>query len=98
MTKEEFTNIVQSEKSYNLSAIDIRHPEVSRMRVATGKYESAYKDYTSAINVYKCDDGVLGVMGPYRKYSESIKWEDLKMQCTIVPIKEVHTITYVIDK
>lgn len=45
-------------------------------RVAVNVYEDVRRWYVVSTNVYKCDDGYVGITGPSVLNSESLVWSD----------------------
>lgn len=64
-------------------------------QVAEGLKLDEHRWYSTAINVYKCEDGFVGVWGAYQSFSEMQMWKDLDVICEAFPMKPIETITYV---
>ena len=50
--------------------------------------------YEIATDVYKCDDGFIGVTGISYLYSENMTYRDCDIHCFAEEYKEVVTVTY----
>lgn len=50
--------------------------------------------YSVATDVYKCDDGYVGVCGVFQSFSESQTHEDIDFLCEAEEYEEVLTVTY----
>lgn len=51
--------------------------------------------YEISTNVYKCEDGFVGVTGVSNLYSEMMSWSDCDCKCVAEEYKQVPTVTYV---
>lgn len=63
-------------------------------RVAEGLSLDEHRWYSTAVNVYECEDGYVGVYGAYQSFSEMQSWEDLGVFCEASEYEPVQTITY----
>lgn len=54
--------------------------------------------YNTAVNVYKCEDGFVGVFGIFSTVSPVVTMEDLDTECEAEEYKEVQSVTYVPKK
>ena len=94
MTKQELINQVNKANYNSLwEAEDYIPREIPQ--VAEGLQLDEHRWYSTAINVYKCEDGFVGVWGAYQSFSEMQTWDDLDIICKAFPMKEIQTITYV---
>jgi hypothetical protein len=94
MKKEELINLINDAHCCSLwQAEDIIPREIPQ--VAEGLKLDQHRWYSTAINVYQCEDGFVGVWGAYQSFSEMQMWEDLDVICEAFPMKAVQTITYV---
>ena len=50
--------------------------------------------YEIATNVYKCEDGYVGVNGVAELKSESMDWSDCYCECTAMEYEAIPSITY----
>lgn len=53
-----------------------------------------HKWYTISTNVYKLEDGYVGITGPSELRSENILWSDCDYLCIAEEYEPVQTITY----
>lgn len=94
MKREELIKMVNEAQCHSLwQAEDIIPREIPQ--VAEGLKLDQHRWYSTAINVYKCEDGFVGVWGAYQSFSEMQMWEDLDVICEAFPMKEIQTVTYV---
>ena len=63
-------------------------------RVAANVYEDEHRWYVVSTNVYKCDDGYVGITGPSALNSESMVWSDCGYHCTAEEYEAFNTISY----
>ncbi len=63
-------------------------------RVAEGLSLDEYRWYSTAVNVYECEDGYVGVYGAYQSFSEMQTWEDLDVICEASEYEPMQTTTY----
>ena len=64
-------------------------------KVASGLELDEHRWFSTAIDVYECEDGFVGIQGAYQSFSEMQSWSDIDWDCTAFPMKAVETITYV---
>lgn len=67
--------------------------EGSVYRVAANVYEDEHRWYVVSTNVYKCDDGYVGITGPSMLKSESMIWSDCCV-CTAKEYEAFNTVSY----
>lgn len=94
MTKQKLINQVNEAHYMSLWEAEDHIPR-EIPQVAEGLKLNEHRWYSTAINVYKCEDGFVGVWGAYQSFSEMQMWEDLHVICKAFPMKEIQTITYV---
>lgn len=63
-------------------------------KVASGLELDEHRWYSIATDVYKCDDGFVGVRGAYQSFSELQGWPDIDVPCFAEEYEAVQTITY----
>lgn len=63
-------------------------------RVKSGLELDKYRWYSKAVDVYKCEDGYVGVSGVYDIYSETDSPMDIGVSCSASEYQEVLTVTY----
>lgn len=92
MKAQELIELINGEPLYSLwDADDVIGSEATM--VAKGLKLDIHRWYSKAVNVYKCDDGFVGVCGPYQLFSEEMVWSDTEA-CKAALYKEVKTVTY----
>lgn len=97
MKVEELIEEINSKEFYCLweledeSEIDF---EFAKKRVARHLDLDEHRWYSTAVNVYKCEDGFVGVRGGFQSFSECQSWEDVGCSCYASEYKEVKTVTY----
>lgn len=62
--------------------------------VAEGLDLDQYRWFSIATNVYKCEDGFVGVCGAYQSFSEMQTWKDLDAPCEAEEYEEISTVSY----
>lgn len=99
MKVKEFIDIIDNNDIYSLYDVcdyiedQIKVGEIKR--VATGLELDKHRWYSTAVDVYQCEDGYVGVEGAYQSFSEYDTWKDLGIICEAAEYKPVETITYV---
>lgn len=94
MKKQELIDLINNAHCCSLwKAEDIIPSDIPQ--VAEGLKLDEHRWYSTAINVYKCEDGFVGVWGAYQSFSEMQSWDDLDVICEAFPMKEIQTVTYV---
>ena len=63
-------------------------------KVASNLYIDERRHYEISTDVYKCEDGYIGITGPSKLYSEQNSWEDIDEPCFASEFIAVSTITY----
>lgn len=65
-------------------------------KVASHLNIQQHRWYSTAVDVYKCDDGFVGIRGGFQNFNEALSWEDVCVTpCVAKQYKEKQTITYV---
>lgn len=64
-------------------------------RVERGLNLDEHRWYSTAIDVYECEDGYVGVFGVYQIFSEQMGCRDIEIRCHAEEYKAVQCITYV---
>lgn len=96
MKRNELIDLINNAYCHSLwQAEDIIPIDVPQ--VSEGLKLDQHRWYSTAINVYKCEDGFVGVWGAYQSFSEMQMWEDLDVICEAFPMKEIQTVTYVAE-
>ena len=77
------------------SVLDVREIVPTDVKlVAYNLDPDEHRHYIVSTDVYKCEDGFVGVRSASVKFSENYLWEDLDVDFEVFPMKEVRTITY----
>jgi len=63
-------------------------------RVAEGLNIDEHRWYSIATDVYECEDGYVGITGPYQSFSEMQSWKDINRPCTAEEYEAIPSITY----
>ena len=93
MKVEEIIDLVNKEPLYSLwDAEDVIGGKAKQ--VASGLKLDEYRWYSTAVDVYQCDDGFVGVWGAYQSFSEMQTWQDIDIVCEASKYKEVQSVTY----
>lgn len=94
MKRQELIDKVNNAHCYSLfQAEDIIPIDVPQ--VAEGLKLDEHRWYSTAINVYQCEDGFVGIRGAYQSFSDRQTWEDIDVICEAFPMKQVQTVTYI---
>lgn len=64
-------------------------------QVAKGMNLDKRRWYSTAIDVYECEDGYVGVFGVYQIFSEQMEYEDVDVKCYAEEYAAVPRITYI---
>lgn len=62
--------------------------------VAQGLELDEYRWYSTAVNVYECENGFVGVYGVYQIFSEETDPSEIGIQCVARLYKQVPSVTY----
>ena len=93
MKVQEIIDLVNKESLYSLwDAKDVIGKNAKK--VASGLELDEHRWYSTAVDVYQCDDGFVGVFGAYQSFSEEQTWEDIDIVCEASKYKEVQSVTY----
>ncbi len=69
---------------------DLGTPE----RVASKLEIDNHRWFSTAVDVYKLNDGFVGVRGCYQSFSEMQSWEDVGYKCHALEYEEIPSVTY----
>lgn len=93
MKVQEIIDLVNKEPLYSLwDAEDVIGGKAKQ--VASGLKLDEHRWYSTAVDVYQCDDGFVGVWGAYQSFSEMQTWQDIDIVCEASKYKEVQSVTY----
>lgn len=101
MKVQEFIDAVNNceEKLYSLWDIednvapDVHFSQMPEL-VEEGIEVDEHRWYFVATNVYKCDDGYVGVRGVWKLLSEQMDYSDCNIICHADEYEQVQTVTY----
>lgn len=91
MTVQELINLITENRFYSLLEVE---DAIDCKKVASGLELDKHRWYSKATDVYKCDDGFVGVKGVYQSFSDMQDWRDIDVLCEAEEYKEVQTVTY----
>jgi hypothetical protein len=96
MKKQELIDLINcSEESFDsLFDAECAIPR-DVVKVASGIKQGTYRWFTTAVDVYKCEDGYVGVCGVQLLRSEGMSTSDCNCPCDAREYKEATTITYI---
>lgn len=94
MTKAELIKLVENEKAYALWDL----PDAEWKQVASELERDESRWYATAVNVYECTDGFVGVRGVCQIYSEYTTPEDIYFVCTACEYEPKTVVTYVMKE
>lgn len=77
-------------------AEDIIPREVGK--VASGLDLDEHRWYSTAIDVYRCEDGYVGIFGAYQSFSEMQTWSDISVTCDAFEMEAVPSVKYIRKK
>ena len=93
MTVKELIDLINNADYYSIWEAE-KHFGSGVYRVAANVYEDKHRWYVVSTNVYKCDDGYVGITGPSALNSESMVWSDCGYPCTAEEYEAFNTISY----
>ena len=94
-TKEFIDAINNSEEPiYSLCCLDDYIENMPKL-IKEGTDLDSHRWYSTAINIYKCDDGFVGVFGAYQSFSEMQDWDDIGVSCKAYEYKEIQSVAYI---
>lgn len=91
MTKDELIKLIENEKAYALWDL----PDAEWKQVASELERDESRWYATAVNVYECTDGFVGVRGVCQIYGECTTPEDICFVCTACEYEPKTVVTYV---
>lgn len=96
MSVAEAISLVNDNDDVYYSLFDINEllEEHGLYRVAKGINMDQFRWYSTAIDVYKCTDGFIGVSGLFQSFSEMQSASDCNVICEVFEMEQVPTVTY----
>jgi hypothetical protein len=67
-------------------------------KVASGLNLDEHRWYSTAIDVYQCEDGFVGIRGAYQSFSEMQDWSDICFTCYAFEMEAVSSVKYIKKK
>lgn len=93
MKKQDLINLINNEELYSLSdAEDIIPIEIEC--VAEHLDINNYRWFNTAVDVYACEDGYVGIRGIYQLFSANMCCSDCDYPCEALEYEEVTVVTY----
>jgi len=94
MKAQDLINLINENPLYSLwDADDVIDKKAKK--VASHLELDEHRWYSTAVNVYECEDGFVGIFGVYQSFSESQMLDDINVVCEASRYKEVKTVTYI---
>lgn len=93
-TVDEVIHLIEESSLDCLDEADDLLEEHKIKKVASGIDLNSYRWYSTAINVYECVDGFVGVFGLFQSFSEMQSVSDCDVKCEAFRMEEVPTVTY----
>lgn len=94
MKVKELIDIINYSDFYCLGEVEDEVDEQAK-QVEHGSALDNHRWYSTAIDVYECEDGYVGVFGVYQIFSEQMEYEDVDVKCYAEEYAAVPRITYI---
>ena len=94
MTTEELIEIVNNNKIPSLHCLCVYVDMDQITLLAEGLYLDEHRWFSTAVNVYECIDGIVGIRGTYQSFSEQADWSDFGFECLAREYEAVPSVTY----
>lgn len=94
MKVNELINYINDNNFYNLNLV---YEKIKGQvnQVAKGMHLDRHRWYSTATDVYECEDGYVGIYGVYQIFSEQMEYEDADVKCYAEEYVAVPRITYI---
>lgn len=93
MKVQELINLISENKLYSLcDAEDLIDDNATK--VDSGIDLDEHRWFSIAADVYKCDDGYVGVYGVFQNFSEMQTYEDIDILCEAEEFEEITKVSY----
>lgn len=98
MTVEEFIEMVNEGEFWSLWEVDDSDLGEGFERIESGNDLDEHRWYSTAEDIYKLEDGYVGVYGLYQMFSEMNCASDFRIRCHAYEVEPVPSIKYVRKK
>ena len=98
MKVKEFIQLVNEGEFWRLSAVDNSDLGEGFKRIESGNGLDEHRWYSTAEDIYKLEDGYVGVWGLYQIFSEWDYAKDYDVRCYAYEVEPVQSIKYVPKK
>lgn len=98
MTVKEFIQMVNEGEFWSLGAIDDSDLGEGFERIESGNDLDQHRWYSTAEDIYKLEDGYVGVRGLFQIFSEWDYAKDYGVKCRAYEVEPVPSIKYVIKR
>lgn len=98
MKVEEFINIINEGEFWSLWQVDDSDLGEGFERIESGNDLDEHRWYSTAEDIYKLEDGYVGVWGLFQMFSEMSCPDDFKIKCEAYEVEPVPSIKYVPKK
>lgn len=95
MTVKEFIQMVNEGEFWSLNAIDNSDLGEGFERIECGNNLDEHRWYSTAEDIYKLEDGYVGVYGLFQMFTELGYPEDCDVKCEAYEVEPVPSIKYV---
>lgn len=93
MKVQELINLISENKLYSLcDAEDLIGDKATK--VDSGIDLDSHRWFSIAADVYKCDDGYVGVYGVFQNFSEMQTYEDINILCEAEEFEAITRVSY----
>lgn len=95
MTVKEFIRMVNEGEFWSLNAIDNSDLGEGFERIESGNNLDEHRWYSTAEDIYKLEDGYVGVCGLFQIFSEYSIAKDFEIKCEAYEVEPVPSIKYI---
>lgn len=92
MKVQELIEKVNNENYHSVWEVELVLPQLEAIEQELNQDEHRW--YIISTNIYKCEDGYVGVTGPSSLKSESMDWEDCYCKVVAKEYEEYTTVSY----
>ena len=98
MTVKEFIQMINEGEFWSLSAVDNSDLGEEFEKIQSGNHLDEHRWYSAEENIYKLEDGYVGVWGLFQIFSEWDYAKDYGVKCEAYEVEPVPSIEYVSKK
>ena len=98
MIVEEFIQMVNEGEFWSLAEVDDSDLGEGFERIQSGNNLDEHRWYSTAEDIYKLEDGYVGVWGLFQIFSEINCASDFKIKCKAYEVEPVPSIKYIKKK